>query len=147
MTRAVEVRLKLCAVFGDDAAISEAEHLKAAAVRQDRPVPADEMMQAPTSRDQLVAGPQEEMIGVAENDLGTAVDEVAVERGFHRPLRANGHERRGLNQSVRGLELAQSRRAIGGAQCEPKRASQPDYYCRRRPRDLKPLKCTNSALG
>ena len=97
-------------------------------------------MQAPASRDQLVAGPQEEVIGVAENDLGTAVDEVAVERGFHRPLRANGHERRGLNDSVRRLELAQSRRAIGGAQCEVKRralsvvegASQPGYYCRRR---------------
>src|SRR5262245_31821716 len=139
MTRAVEVRLELCAVFGDDAAIGEAKHLKAAAVRQDRPVPADEMMQAPTSRDQLVAGPQEKVIGVAENDLGTAVDEVAVECGFHRPLRANGHERRSLNHAMRRLELAQSRRAIGGAKCEAKRralsvvegASQRDYYCSR----------------
>ena len=55
VARAVEVRLKLGALFGDGAPIGQAEDLIAAAVGQDRPVPADEPVQAAQRGDQLVA--------------------------------------------------------------------------------------------
>ena len=48
----------------------EAEHLVAAAVGQDRPRPADEAVQAAGARDEIVARPQVQVIGVAEDDLG-----------------------------------------------------------------------------
>ena len=51
-------------------AIGEAEHLVAAAVGEDRSGPADEAVQPAAPRDQVVAGPQIQMIGVAEQDLG-----------------------------------------------------------------------------
>ena len=70
MPGAVEVRLELGAFLGDHAPLGEAEDLEAAAVGQDRPVPADEAVQAAAPRDQLVAGAEKEVIGVAEDDLG-----------------------------------------------------------------------------
>ena len=43
-------------------------------------VPADEAVQAAAPRDQLVAGPQEQVIGVAEDDLGAGLLEIPVPR-------------------------------------------------------------------
>ena len=56
----------------------EAEDLVAAAVGQDRMRPADEAVQAAPPRDQLVAGTQIEVIGVAEDDLRAGLLEVAM---------------------------------------------------------------------
>ena len=55
----------------------QAEDLIAAAVGEDRPVPADEAVQPAAPRDQLVARPQVQVIGVAEDDLGAEILEVA----------------------------------------------------------------------
>ena len=115
MPRAVEVRLELGAVLADDPPLGEAEHLKAAAVGEHRAIPADESMQAAPPRDQLVAGPEEQVIGVAEDDLGAAVGDVAVQGGLDRSLRADGHERRRLHDAVRRLEAAEAGRAVGRA--------------------------------
>jgi hypothetical protein len=93
-------------------------------------------VEAAATSDELVAGTQKQVIGVAENDLRAALDQVAVKRGLDRPLRANGHERRRLHETMRRFERAQSRGAVSAAQCEAKRralsvvegASQHDYY-------------------
>src|SRR6185295_12347553 len=63
-------------------------------------VPADEAMQAAAPRDQVVAGPEVEMIGVAQQDLGAERVELAVSDALHRALRADRHERRRLDAAV-----------------------------------------------
>ena len=68
--RAVEVRSEVRALLVDRPAVGQAEHLVAAAVGQDRLVPADEPVQAAAPRDEIVAGTQIEVIGVAEQNLG-----------------------------------------------------------------------------
>ena len=93
--------------------LGEAEHLEAAAVGQDRARPADEAVQAAAPRDQLVARPQQQVIGVGEDDLGARILEVAMPNRLDRALRADRHERRRLDDAVRRLELAEARRAIG----------------------------------
>ena len=57
------------ALLVDRPALGEAEHLVAAAVGEDRLRPADEAVQPAAPRDQIVAGPQIQVIGVAEQDL------------------------------------------------------------------------------
>ena len=67
--RAVQVRLEAHAVCGDLVAVAEAEDLKAAAVGEDRPGPVHKGVESPHPVDELVAGAQVEVIGVAEDDL------------------------------------------------------------------------------
>ena len=55
----------------------EAEHLVSAAVGQDRAVPADEPVQPAAPRDELFAGTQVQVIGVAEDDSRAGVDRRA----------------------------------------------------------------------
>src|ERR1700722_4384046 len=70
MRRAVEVRAEVRALLVDRAPVGQAEHLVTAAVGEDGLAPADEAMQAAATRDQIVAGAEVEVIGVAEQDLG-----------------------------------------------------------------------------
>src|SRR5688572_24832812 len=107
------MRLKPGAFIRDDPALRQAEHLEAAAVGENRPVPPDEAMQPPSPRNQLVAGTQEQVIRIAEDDLGSCLLEVSVARGLDDPLRADRHEGRGLDDTVGRLELAETRRAVG----------------------------------
>ena len=79
MSRAVEMRSELRALFVDRPPRRKAEDLIAAAVGQNRPRPADEPVQAALAGDQIVAGTQIEMIGVAEDDLGADRFEIAVD--------------------------------------------------------------------
>ena len=65
--------------------VRQAEDLIAAAVGQDRAVPADEAVQAAGAGDQLVARPADKMIGIAEDDLGTELLEVAVRQPLTAP--------------------------------------------------------------
>ena len=68
--RPVEVALEadpLLALLGQ---LGEAHHLIAAAVGQDRPLPAHEAMQPAQPRDPLRARAEHQMIGVAEDDVG-----------------------------------------------------------------------------
>ena len=106
MPRAVEMRLEFGTLFGDDSALGETKDLEAAAVGQQRPVPADESMESAPSCDQFVAGTQKQMVGIPENDFSAALDEVAVQRGLDRPLRADRHECRRMDETVRRLEIA-----------------------------------------
>ena len=74
------------AALVDRAPLGQAEDLIAAAVGQDRPGPADEAVQPAAPRDQIVAGPQIQVIGVAQQNLRAGALEVAVrERPSPRP--------------------------------------------------------------
>src|SRR5262249_28612732 len=90
----------------------QAEHLIAAAVGEDRLGPADEPVQSAAARDQIVAGPQVEMVGVAQQDLGADRFEVAMRDALDGALRADRHERRRLDLTVRRRHPATPRAAI-----------------------------------
>ena len=55
----------------------------------------------------LVAGPQVQVIGVAQNDFGARLLEVLEEHAFYRSLRPDGHERGGTDTAVRRVEFAE----------------------------------------
>ena len=94
--------------------VAEREDLVAARVGQDRAVPAHEAMEPAELGDQLVAGPEEEVVGVAENDVRADRPHlVGVER-LDRRLRPDRHEGRGRNVAVRRAEDAGARGPVGG---------------------------------
>src|SRR5262245_27538509 len=115
----IQMRAKLCALFVDLPSSGEAEYLIPAAVGEDRMWPADELMQPTSAGDQLVARPQIQVIGVAEDDLRAGLLEIAVERRLDASLRADRHERGCLHDAVRRAQLAQTRTAVG---CEQREA-------------------------
>ena len=100
MGAAVEMRSELDAVLVYLPALGEAEDLVAAAVGQDRLVPANELVEAAAARDQLIARPQHQVIGVAENDAGADLLKMLRSQGFNRALGADRHEHRRLDLAV-----------------------------------------------
>ena len=100
------------ALLVDRAPRGQAEDLVAAAVGQDRPRPADERVEAAAPRDEVVAGPQIEMIGVAQENVGAELLEIAVHDALDGALRADRHEGRRLNVAVRGRHHAAAGAAI-----------------------------------
>ena len=118
--RTVEMRSKLGAVFGDAPALGQAEHLIAAAVGQDRPVPPDEAMQTAGASDERVARSEIQVVGVAEDDLGAEplagpiakIAQIAMCDAFDRSLRSDGHEGRRLHHSMGRTHLPAARRAV-----------------------------------
>jgi len=105
------MRLEAGAFFGEHAAIAEAEDLIAAAVGQDWLGPVHEAMQAAAPGNQVVAGAEIQMIGIAEDDLRASVLQIARGDGFDRGARADGHEDRRFNRPMSCLQHA----GAGGA--------------------------------
>ena len=70
---AVDVRAECNAGIGHVADLRQAENLKSAGVSQDRPIPAHELVQSAQFGNQLVAGPQGEVIRVAQDDLSPRI--------------------------------------------------------------------------
>ena len=103
---AVDVGVKIDPFLLDLSQTGQGKHLKAAGVRQDRPVPVHEPVQAAELPDQLVAGAHMQMVGVGELHLGADLAQVV---GGNRALdgahRAHVHEHRGLDGAVDGLHL------------------------------------------
>jgi hypothetical protein len=75
-------------------------------------------VQPAAALDQLVAGPEKQVIRVAEHNLGPGGFDVAMQHRLDRPLRADGHEGRGLDAAVRRLDAAEARPAVGGGERE-----------------------------
>jgi len=86
------MRLESRALFGDLPALRQAEDLIAAAVGEDRFVPADELVQAAATRDQIVAGSQVQVIRIAQQDLGAGRLEISVRGAFDGALSPDRHE-------------------------------------------------------
>jgi hypothetical protein len=83
MRRAVDGRTELDAGLGDFSELREAEHLEAAGVGEDRPVPAHEAMQSAELAHQAVPRPEKQVIGVGEHDLGAGGAEVIGPERLH----------------------------------------------------------------
>ena len=75
-------------------------------------------MEAASAGDQLVARSKVEVIGVPEDDLGPDFVEMTSGERLDRALRADRHESRGLDDAVRGGEVAAARQAVGVGQGE-----------------------------
>ncbi len=75
-------------------------------------MPSDEPVQAAGTRDQIGAGSQEEMVGIAKNDLGADVLQIAVGDRLDRSACANRHEGGGLHHPVRRPQFAATRCAV-----------------------------------
>jgi hypothetical protein len=70
VARAVEVALEADPFLRDLGEVGQAHHLVAAAVGQDRPLPAHEAVQPAEPRHPLGAGAEHQVIGVAKDDVG-----------------------------------------------------------------------------
>ena len=84
--------------------MGEAEQLESAAVGQDRAVPAHEAVQPAQRGDRLFAGPQREMIGVAQDHLRPGGAELFDLQALDAGLGADRHEGRHLHVAVRRRE-------------------------------------------
>ena len=88
------------AFFGDLAQVTEAEHLEAARIGQDRLVPADEVVQATEGADDIKARSQPQVKGVAKDDLGTGFVQAVGRHGLDGAVGSNRHENRGFDGAV-----------------------------------------------
>ena len=78
-------------------------------------------MQAARTRDELVPRPQEQVVGVRENDLGANLGEIPVGHGLDGATGPNRHERWRPHDAVWGPQLATTRQAIGMGDTKPER--------------------------
>ena len=104
---AVHVRVEMDTLFFDLAQVRQRKDLKAAGIRQDRPVPVHEFMQAAQFIYDLVSRPHVQMIGVRK--LHLAADGLQILRGdraFDGGSRAHVHKDRRLDDAVHGLKAA-----------------------------------------
>ena len=93
--------------------LGEGENLEASAVREYRAVPGHEFVQPAEGFDELVAGPDVQMIGVRELYLAADIPQVARrERALYRALGADVHEDRRLDGAVRAGKLAAPRASL-----------------------------------
>ena len=97
--------------LGDLAPVRQREHLEAAGVGQDRPVPAGEAVQAAVRLDDLKSRPQEQVEGIAEDDLRAKRLDLRRQHALDRAIGADRHERRGFDGPARKADAA----ATGGA--------------------------------
>ncbi len=98
--------LKEDAVLGFLAQSAEAEDLEAAAVREDGAFPAHKAMQTAGRGDDVHAGSEVEMIGVAQDDFCAHVNQFFGRHGLDRGLGADWHEDRRLHLAVCGCQRA-----------------------------------------
>ena len=118
--RPVEVRSEVRSLLVDGAPRREAEHLIAAAVGEDRPRPADEAVEPAAPRDQVVAGTQIEMIGVAEEHLGAEPLEIPVRHPLTAPCVPTGMNAGVSTAPCGGRHHAAARAPVGVRQRKSK---------------------------
>ncbi len=115
---AIYRRREVDALLLDLAHRAQAEHLKAARVGEDRPLPLHEVVQVPMALDHFSARAQPEMEGVAQNDLRSDRLDVTWQHAFDGTVSAHWHERRRLDGAARKGQTSAARLAIGGKQLE-----------------------------
>ncbi len=100
------------ALLGDLAHLAERIHLKTARIGQDRPLPVHEIVQIAMRPDDLGAGPQPQVEGVAENDLGAQALQLFGRHGLDGAVGADRHECGGLDGPAAKMQAATARIAI-----------------------------------
>ena len=123
--RAIQVRTELDAVGGDFADFGQTENLEAAAVGQNGAGPAHKLVQAAGGAENLQAGTNGEMVGVAQQNLGAHLPQLPRVERLDTGLRADRHEDRRLDHAAGRGQPAQARpgKRIGGEQIEHPRHS------------------------
>ena len=111
---AVDVALEGDAFLFDLAPMRQRVHLKAAAIGQDRSLPAIEAVQTAGFLQHLQAGAQVKVIGVAQTNLClNVVDQLMLMHCLDRGRRTDGHEDRCLNRAVIGLDAPGAGAGLG----------------------------------
>jgi len=82
------------ASFANLAHLGQAVNLKTAGIGQDRFIPVHEIMQVAMLADNLCAGPQHQVKGIAQYDLGTDVGQFFRCHSFDCAIGADRHEGR-----------------------------------------------------
>ena len=98
--RAIHVTLEDDLFVRDAVNVRQGKDLEPPAVGKDRPRPGHEAVQIAEVRDHPLAGAEHQVIGVRQDDLCAGRGDVVGEDSFDRPLRADGHERRGVERPV-----------------------------------------------
>src|ERR1043166_2308453 len=97
--------LKVYALFRNLARLRQREDLVTTAIGQNRSVPIHEPMQSAEMFDHVEPWPNKQVVGVSKNDLRIQFAQLAPADCFDRALRADRHERRGVDHAMRGCEL------------------------------------------
>jgi len=104
---AVEVRLEGNAFFGDAAEVGEAEDLEASGIGEYGARPGHEFVKTAQFADEFVAGSEEEMVSVSQNDGGFEIfPKIPLREAFYGGLGSDGHERGGGDVAVWGVKNA-----------------------------------------
>src|SRR5712692_4905049 len=101
MVRTIEMRAEAHAVVGDLPELRETEDLVAARIGEDSSRPGHEFVQTTELADQLMPGPQIEMISVGENDFSAQLFERLLSEGLDARGGAHGKKEGRLNHAVR----------------------------------------------
>ena len=116
--RAVDRRGKGHALLLDLAHGTEAEHLEAAGVGQDRALPLHEIVQVAVLLDHLGARTQPQVKGVTQDHFRAGGDDVTRQHALDRAVSTDRHEGRGLDGATREGQTTTTGLAIGGKQLE-----------------------------
>ena len=112
--RAVKVRPEFDPLLANFSQGGKTEELIAAGIGENRPRPADKRVQPAEFGDRLAAGTQVEVVSVAEDNRRVEFFlKVLGGQPLDRSLRAHGHERGGLDRTVRGAQQPGSRARDG----------------------------------
>ena len=115
---AVEVALKNGSLFGHRARVGQGKNLESARVGEDGALPAHEWVDAADLAKNLGSGTQEKVVGIGEEDLGTRVVKEIGCLGFHRRMRADGHEQRSADLVMKSAKSRGAGSRGGGASFE-----------------------------
>src|SRR5580704_17878332 len=111
MSRAINMRLKNNTFLLYFPGAGQREHLVATTIRQYRPVPAVKPVKATRLLQYLRAGPEIQVIGIAQNDLGIDVlRQLPLGYRFHTSHRAYRHKDRRKDLPMVGSDPARPRR-------------------------------------
>ena len=111
--RAVDMAGEGHALFGQLAQTGQRHHLKAARIGQDRAVPVHETVQPAQTRDAFRAGPQHQVIGVAQQDVGPGRAHRFRQHRLDRRRRSHRHEGGRADGAARGVDPSRAGLAIG----------------------------------
>ena len=115
---AVGGRGKGHALLGDLASMGQREHLETTGVGQDRSIPAAEAVQPAVVGDDVQAGAQVQVEGVAEDDLGAQRPHLVRQDALDRAIGPHRHEGRRFHRATREGQAATAGTAIAGLELE-----------------------------
>ena len=101
---AVEMRAEGHALLAQLANLVHGENLEAAAVGQQRALPAHEAVQAAQLTDGFVAGAQKQVVGVGQQKLRAQLLQHRLRQRLHRARRPHRHEHGRLHYAVGGVQ-------------------------------------------